>query len=53
MLRKWLQHHLHPLNLWCRVGGRFTNVCKIYEKHFWQPYLRRLVGGSSSKESDE
>ena len=49
MLTRWLQHHLHPLNIWCRIGGRCTNICRIYEKCFWQPYLRRLFGGASNK----
>jgi hypothetical protein len=42
-MKTWLQHSLHPLNLWCRVGGRFTSFFKVYETCCWQPFLRRWL----------
>ena len=42
-----LQHFLHPLNLWCRVGGNASWCFKLYEKWVWQPLLRRLLSDSS------
>jgi hypothetical protein len=46
MVRTWLQHALHPLNVWCRIGGRATKMCRFYERLIWQPCLRRLFGGA-------
>ena len=39
-MKTWLQHSLHPLNLWCRVDGRFTFFFRVYETCCWQPFLR-------------
>ena len=43
-MRTRLQHFLHPLNLWCRVGGKFTFAFRLYETYCWQPVLRRWLG---------
>ncbi|UCF02996.1 MAG: hypothetical protein JSV14_04925 [Deltaproteobacteria bacterium] len=45
-----LQHFFHPLNLWCRVGGKFTFAFRLYETYCWQPVLRRWLGASNGKE---
>jgi hypothetical protein len=42
-MKTWLQHSLHPLNLWCRVGGRFTFFFRVYEIYCWRPFLRRWL----------
>jgi hypothetical protein len=42
-MKKYLQHLLHPLNLWSRLGGKFTTAFKFYEDYCWQPFLRRWL----------
>ena len=42
-----LQHFLHPLNLWCRVGGHASWCFKLYENWLWQPLLRELLSDGS------
>jgi hypothetical protein len=42
-MRTWLQHFFHPRNLWCRCGGNFTTIFRLYEAWCWQPLLRRLL----------
>lgn len=43
-MRTWLQHSLNPLNLWSRLGGKFTFAFRLYETYCWEPILRRLLG---------
>jgi hypothetical protein len=45
-----LQHFFHPLNLWCRVGGKFTFAFRLYETYCWQPVLRRWLGNGNGRE---
>ena len=42
-IRTKLQHLLHPVNLWCRIGGHAAWCFRMYEKWVWQPLLRRLL----------
>jgi len=42
-MRTRLQHLFHPLNLWCRCGGNFTTLFKLYEAYCWRPLLRKLL----------
>lgn len=42
-MRSQLQHLLHPLNLWCRCGGNFTFIFKLYEVYCWQQIIRKLL----------
>ena len=42
-MRTWLQHFFHPLNLWCRCGGNFTALFRLYEACCWRPLLRKLL----------
>ncbi|MGD8255178.1 MAG: hypothetical protein PVF10_14185 [Syntrophobacterales bacterium] len=44
-----LQHFFHPLNLWCRVGGKFTFAFRLYEMYCWRPVLRRWLGSSNGR----
>jgi hypothetical protein len=43
-----LQHLLHPLNLWCRLGGRCGWFFRLYEKNLWKPLLRRCFTSKAS-----
>ena len=49
-MRTWLQHSLNPLNLWSRLGGRFTFAFRLYEAYCWQPILRRMLGQNGNNE---
>ena len=42
-----LQHLLHPLNLWSRLGGRWIKCFRLYETYLWQPILRRWLNNKS------
>ncbi|PNV85787.1 MAG: hypothetical protein C0610_09995 [Desulfobacteraceae bacterium] len=46
-MKSRLQHFLHPLNLWCRIGGHARWCFKLYEKWLWQPLLRELLSEDS------
>ena len=48
-MKTWLQHFLHPLNLWCRVGGKFTFFFRVYETYCWQPFLRPWLGPKNKR----
>jgi hypothetical protein len=48
-MKTWLQHSLHLLNLWRRVGGRFSFFFRIYETYCWQPFLRPWLGLKSKR----
>jgi hypothetical protein len=50
-MKTQMQHFFHPLNLWCRVGGKFTPVFWLYEKYVWQPFLRRWFGLANNRDS--
>jgi len=50
-MRVWLQHNLNPLNLWCRLGGRFKWCFRLYEDYFWQPHLRGWLNGKGIAET--
>lgn len=51
-MKAMLQHFLHPLNLWCRVGGNARWCFKFYEKWLWQPLLRELLSDGSIQKED-
>lgn len=42
----WLIHKLHPLHIWCRLGGRrkFIPLLRLYERTLWRG-LRRFLNG--------
>lgn len=40
-----LQHALHPLNVWCRLGGRYVPLFRFYERYLWNGFLRPLLNG--------
>jgi hypothetical protein len=40
--RAEVQHFFHPLNLWCRCGGRLTCLFRLYEVYVWETLMRRL-----------
>lgn len=44
-MRIWtkLEHLLHPLNIWCRLGGRQIRVFQFYETYIWKPIVRVLL----------
>jgi hypothetical protein len=44
-MKTWLQHHLHPMHLWSRLGSNCLKCFKQYEAHIWQPLLRRWLQG--------
>jgi hypothetical protein len=50
-MKTQMQHFFHPLNLWCRVGGKFTFVFRLYETCFWQPFLRRWFGLTNTRDT--
>jgi len=44
-----LQHLLHPLNLWCLLGGQVTWIFMLYEKWLWQPLFRRVLNDNPNE----
>jgi hypothetical protein len=42
-----MQHWLHPINLWCRLGGRKNLLCvlRTYENTVWKYVLRPWLNG--------
>ena len=46
MMRQWLEHLFHPVNLWSKLGGHWIQAFKLYETYFWQPFFRPLLAGS-------
>jgi len=41
--RNRLRHHLHPLHVYCRIGGkRSGGPCMLYEKYIWG-WLKQLI----------
>jgi hypothetical protein len=50
-VRILLQHYLNPVNLWSRLGGRFTPLFKLYEGYLWQPLLRGRLNGKGIDET--
>lgn len=36
MNKTTLQHHLHPLNLFCRCRGKGKRFWKVYENTIWK-----------------
>ena len=47
-----LQHHLHPLHLWTKCGGRGKRFWKVYENHIWKR-LRPKLGRNHEKEEKQ
>ena len=43
--RRLLKHFLHPVHLWCLLGGgfKFKKLCQLYEKHIWVPFLQIVL----------
>ena len=51
-----LQHHLHPLHLWTKCGGRGKRIWKFYENHIWKrirPTLSKRRKDEKKKEKEQ
>jgi len=46
-VRPWLQHLLHPVNMWSRFGGRWVKLFRAYETYCWHPVLRQWLNNNS------
>lgn len=51
LVRIWLLHYLHPVNLWSRLGGRYKPLFELYERYLWQSCLRSWLNGKDVTES--
>jgi hypothetical protein len=46
-VRAWLQHLLHPVNMWSRFGGHWVRLFRAYETYCWNPVLRQWLSNNS------